>query len=134
MVANFDQKRKKEFQSVKLILQFLAVLLILAVGALAFVDFKIYKKRKQLEVQVDYYHEQIQRLEKGNKDLRLQIENADNVEYLERVAYEQLGEQKPGEQAVIFVAPDQELPELEEKSSPWTNWFSDIWGWIKSKF
>jgi len=134
MVAKFGKKRKEKFQYTKIALQALAILFIFAAGALAFVDFKIYKKRKELESQVKHYQEQIEKLGKSNQELKLGIDNADNVEYLEKIAYEQLGEQKPGETAVIFVAPEQKILEPLPPKNIWTGWLTGFWQWIKNRF
>ena len=64
--------------------------------------------------------------------MKLQIQN--NQDYIEKIAYEQLGEQKPGEKEVIFVAPPKKADTSAQLQNPWYDWIANSWNWIKSKF
>ncbi|MFH1967953.1 MAG: septum formation initiator family protein [bacterium] len=134
MVANFSKKRKGSFYSSKLLLPALAVLLAAIVISLVLVNLNMYKKRKELVSQISSYQKQIESVKKSNQELKNKIENTDNVEYLEKIAYEQLGEQKPGEKAVIFVTPEEKPKEVAKPESVWTSWFAGVWNWIKNIF
>jgi len=134
MVTNFNEKRKGKFLNKKLAFQLGVILFILATFFLAFVNFRMYEKKKELVSIINFYQEQIKDLEKGNQELKDGIANIDDIDYLEKIAYEQLGQQKPGEKAIIFVAPEQKAQVPAEQKQAWTGWFSGIWNWIKSKF
>jgi cell division protein FtsB len=106
---------------------------------LAFEDFKLYQRKEKLAAQISFYQRQIQEIEKSSQTLKEEIANADNPQYLEKIAYEQLGEQKPGEQEIIFITPqpNPEQPAAQQNildTKSWLNWFSQSWNWIKSKF
>lgn len=133
MVANFRKKRKGEFQARKILFPIAGILFFLLMVVLVFVDMHIYKQKKELVSKINFYQNQIQSIESDNQQLRDEMANTENIDYLEKIAYEQLGEQKPGEQAVIFVAPDQKPAQVSEQQNIWTGWFSGIWNWIKSK-
>lgn len=139
MVANFNEKEKLKRFSKKFLLQAAGILIIIIIAALIFVDVKIYFKRRDLINQVNFYKNQIEEIEKNNKALKQKIENSDDPDYLEKIAYEQLGQQKPGEKEVIFVVPEKE-PEAPLASKKFweiksfTGWISSAWSWIKNKF
>mgnify|MGYP005856135635 CR=1 FL=1 len=99
-------------------------------------DFRIYKKKKELKIQLDSYQSKIEELEDNNKSLNDQITNIDNEEYLEKIAYEQ-GMVRVGEKGIIFISPEaeqNEAPEVENIWDDFAGWLSGRWNWIKSKF
>ncbi|MDP3882920.1 MAG: septum formation initiator family protein [Candidatus Staskawiczbacteria bacterium] len=134
MVAEFRKKRKEKFVFSQIWLPVLGVFLVLLMIVFIFVDFHIYNRRKELVAQIDSYQKQIDEIKNSNQDLKDEIENADNIDYLEKIAYEQLGEQKPGETGVIFISPQPKQAEVIIQENVWTSWFSQAWNWIKSKF
>ena len=139
MVADFFKKRNREFSTKKLLWQAGALLFVLAVVFLAFEDYKIYQKKNELAAQINSYQNQISAIEKSSQDLKDKITNSDSTDYLEKIAYEQLDKQKPGEQEFIFITPqnEEEKPVVKENAwdaKNWTGWFSNAWNWIKGKF
>ncbi len=134
MIANFKKKEKGKFSWSNFLFQGVAILLIFIAVVLIIIDFKIHKRREELTLQVNFYQKQIEQLEKGNQKLKDEIANADNIDYLEKIAYEQLGEQKPGEKAVTFIAAEEGPKEAIGPENPWTGWLGGVWSWIKSKF
>lgn len=139
MVADFGKKQKGEFSRNKIALQIAGILFLAIIIALVAADVKIYQKKKELLSQIDNYKKQIQDLQKSSQNLRDEIANSNSQDYIEKIAYEQLGQQKPGEKEVIFVAPDKKSA-AAASSAPqnfWQLWlgrFSGSWNWIKSKF
>lgn len=105
--------------------------------ALAFSDCKIYQHKKNLVLQVNAYQKKIDDLKKSSQTLKDEIANSDNTDYLEKLAYEQLGQQRPGERQVIFISPSQENPKEAPKPKNfwelWTGWLGQSWSWLKSK-
>ena len=87
--------------------------------------------------QVENFEKQIEDMEKSSQTLKNEIANADNIDYLEKIAYEQLGQQKPGEKEIIFIMPEEKIQTLEEKQGFWNNfssWLSSVREWIKNIF
>jgi cell division protein FtsB len=134
MVADFNKKRKGKFFDNKLIIQLAGVFIVIVLIFLIVSDFNIYKRKKELKSQINFYQKQIEELKEANQDLNDKIDNADNIDYLEKIAYEQLGEQKPGEKGVIFITQKEEAEETPESKNFWTSWFTGAWNWIKSAF
>jgi len=134
MVADFNKKRKEDFFDKKLLFKAAGVLLIIIIAALVVADIKIYRKRCGLVSQIESYKKQIEDIKKSNQTLQNEIANADNQEYLEKIAYEQLGQQKPGEQEVIFVSPEEKPAPATLQTNSWASWFLGVWQWIKNKF
>lgn len=134
MVADFAKKRKGEFKAGTLLFQIVGIISIALIIFLAVADFNMHKKRQALIAQIHFYEQQIKNLENSNVELKEEITNADNIDYLEKIAYEQLGEQKPGEKAVTFVASEEKPKEAPNEESTWTSWLSNTWSWIKSHF
>jgi cell division protein FtsB len=131
MVSDFDKKRNRKF-----LFQALGIVFLLGVFSLVVADVKIYQKKQVLTAQINYLQKQIQDLKKSNQILENEISNADNPDYLEKLAYEQFGQARPGETQYMFVKP-QEKPEATVNSPAtklWSVWFSGVWSWLKSKF
>ena len=144
MVAYFSKKRKGNFPGKKFLYLGMGFLFVIIAIYLTLINLKIYRMRKEFSAQISFYQAQIEDAKKDNQRLRDGISNADNIDYLEKIAYEQLGEQKPGEKAVIFVAPEEKPKEPANPKNFWTgwlftpdgvkSWFSGAWNWIKSLF
>jgi cell division protein FtsL len=139
MVTDFSKKGNKEFFNKKLLFRTFGILFFVVILVLIIADFKIYLKKAELKSQIADYQRQIEEIKKNNQDLKEQIANADNTDYLEKIAYEQLGQQKPGEKQVIFVEPPQKTETVLDQQNfwnvnKWTGWFGGFWQWIKSKF
>lgn len=131
---DFSKKRKPEFFSQKLLFQLAGVAFFIIVVVLIFIDFSIYQKRRDLISQIDAYKKQIEDIQKNSQNLKEQIANSDNPEYLEKIAYEQLDQQKPGEKEVIFVVPQEQPKEKERAINPLTGWITGILQWLKNRF
>jgi cell division protein DivIC len=134
MVADFNKKQKGKSQ---FLFKAGAIALVIIFIALLFADFKIHQKKQQLVSQIDSYQKQIEEIKNRNETLKQEIENADNPEYIEKVAREQQNMQKPGENVVTFVSDKQEQKQEQKPKDFWTNftgWLSGAENWIKNKF
>ena len=136
MVADFNKKQKGKTHSDKLAFQIAGILFLVVVVALIFADIKIYQKKKELALQIENYKKQIASIQKNSQTLKDEIANSNSADYLEKIAYEQLGEQKPGETEYIFTSPDKktQAPSNLPSQNFWTSWISQFWNWLKSKF
>jgi len=139
MVADFKKKQKSEVSANKIVFKVAGILFIIIIAVLIVADIKIYQKKKELVAQINNYKRQIEEIQKSSQNLKAEIANSDNQDYIEKIAYEQLGEQKPGEKEVIFVTPpdkkvDQAV-QLEDFWSAhyWFGWLDGPWQWLKSK-
>ncbi len=135
MVADFNKKRNREFFNEKLLFQTIGIIFLVIIIILIFADFKIYKKKQELASQINDYQKKIENIKKSSQNLRDEIANSDNTDYLEKIAYEQLGQARPGETVYSFVAP-QEKPKTIQKpqnfldTKSWSGWLSGVWQWI----
>jgi len=140
MVANFVKKGNREFFSRELLFKTVGIIFVLIVVVLIVVDFKIYKKKRELISQVGLYEKQIEDIKKSSQTLKEEIANADNTDYLEKIGYEQFGQTRPGETEYMFVGSSKKDVSavtnqddiLSVKS--WSARLSGAWQWIKSKF
>jgi cell division protein FtsB len=134
MVSDFNKKRNREFSKNQFLFQ-LGVVLFLAVAVvLVIVNVKIYNRKKDLQAQVAFYESQVAEIETNIQSLKKDIDNSDNPDYLEKIAYEQLGKQKPGEQSIIFIEPEEKIEEKIEETIFLPAWISGVFNWIKEKF
>ena len=136
MVADFNKKWNREFFNDKLLFRVLGVTFIIIIFALIIADFKIYQKKKELAAQVDAYQKKINDIKKSSQTLKDEIANSDNPDYLEKIAYEQLGQTKAGETEYIFITPEKQPEEATKPQNFWDNFISSLlgaWNWIKSK-
>jgi cell division protein FtsB len=139
MLADFNKKQKMEMGANKIAFQIAGTLFLIAVVVLVFANYKMYQKKNQLAAQINNYQEKIKNLKQSSQTLKNEIANADNIDYLEKIAYEQLGQQKPGEKEVIFIMPDKKADASLNTDNAWSfksfgAWLSGTWQWIKSKF
>ncbi len=129
MVADFNKKAKLESFKENFLFQILGIVFVVIVIVLFLSDYRIYQRKRELAKQVESYKKQIEELEQSGKILKEQIANADNKDYLEKVAYEQLGQQKPGEREIIFVSQEQKQDIAKKQETP-----DDFWDFLANKF
>jgi cell division protein FtsB len=137
MVADFNKKGNREFFNEKLLFQAVGIIFLIIIVVLIFADFKIYQKKQELISQINTYKKQIEDIKKSSQNLKDEIANSNNTDYLEKIAYEQLGEQKPSEKEVIFIPPQEKPKTVSRPENFWSayvSWISQSWNWLKSKF
>ena len=134
MVANFAKKWNREFFNTQLLFKAVGIIFIIIIVVLIILDFRIYQKKKGLASQISSYQKQIEDIKKSSQTLKDEIANSDNADYLEKLAYEQLGQQKPGEKEFIFINPPEKS---QEKILPPENFWSSLdarvsqsWNWL----
>jgi len=130
MVADFSKNENRKFFTAKLLYKVLGVGFLAGIVLLGIADFRMYKKKQELDSQILSYKKQIEEMQTSNQNLKDQIANADNKDYLEKLAYEQLNQQRPGEKEIIFIMPEEKIQPDQEKQSLWDKVIS----WIKSLF
>lgn len=62
-----------------------------------------YAKISKLESQIEYLHNEIRKAREKNYKLKTELDNLNNLEYIEKIAREELGLVKPGELLLIPV-------------------------------
>ena len=127
MLTNFRKKQKGDGKNH--ILLKVGVVLILCISvALIFINIRMFQRRVQLNRQIDDLKTKIENLKNSNVNLKEGIEKSDDVNYIEKVAREELDLQKPGEKVFSFVkAPSQEQEAVGGKNI-WQAWLGWIWG------
>jgi len=138
MVANFYRKGNKKFFSNKLLFKTIGIIFLIVIAFLFFTDFRLYKKKRQLNEQIQVYKQQIEDIKKSNQILKDEIANFNNKDYLEKLGYEQFAQARPGETEYMFI----DFPQEEKESTvlPKKNfwdvrfWFSSLVSWIKNLF
>lgn len=79
---------------------------------------RIYKKRRELQAQIERLKEEIQAIEKKNQELSTGIENVSDKEYLEKVAREKFLLKEEGEEVIVISPPEEQTEESQpEKES-----------------
>jgi cell division protein FtsB len=122
------KKRKKfNFKKVKdiflfLLISSLAVLLLISC-------FNIFQKRMTTEKELNILNEELDKLNKENDLLNYTLGETYSDEFLERIAREDLGMQKPGETIYII---KKEIDEIELEKKEDVNLFERIINWLKS--
>ena len=140
MVSNFDKKQKRVFSKRNFYFITGGILFLIVSALLIFADIKIYKEKKRLNAQISGYKKQIQEIENRNKTLKEGIAGANNDNYIEKDAREELDLQKQGEKVVTFIMPPLQQQNQEKNQQnffdikAWAIWLSQSWSWIKDKF
>lgn len=130
MLPNFRKKQKSDAPS-HLLLKAGVVLILCISIVLIFINIRMFQKRSQLNRQVSDLKTKIENLKASNSDLEEGISKSDDINYIEKVAREELDLQKPGEKVFSFIkAPAQEENSNSEKSK-WPTWIGWVVGWFK---
>ena len=133
---DFNKKGNKAFFNDKLLFRVLGVAFLIIIFVLILADFKMYQKKRELAAQVNSYQKKIEDIKKSSQTLKDEIANSDNPDYLEKIAYEQLGQTKAGETEYIFITPPKQTEAAAKPQNFWDNFMgslSSAWSWIKSK-
>jgi len=130
------KKRKKgkwkiNFNRKKITNYFFLSFFVVLISFLALSCFNIYQKQRSSEKDMNSLIEEIERLEKERDLLNFTLGETFSEEYLERVAREDLGMQKPGEKIYVIkkdINLEEEKEELLEESlfDKIKKWFSNI--------
>lgn len=88
-------------------------------------NFKTLKRRAELNVWIEGTKKELQVLEQKNKDLTSGISLSGTTEYLEKVAKEQLGLKKQGEELVVINRKEGE-PGKKAEAPAEKNWWQII--------
>lgn len=139
MISHFGKKQKEARFGKNVWLKIAGICFLIFTVFLLYQDIKIFLKKKELSEKVGSYQKQIEEVKESNQLLKEKIANSDNVDYIEKVAYEQLDQQRPGERQIIFLMPEDKQEKQNSQQNVWepgfwTAWISKPWDWIKSKF
>ena len=105
----------------------LGIATLLVIVFLFFTNWKINQRRAILTARIAAIREEIAILVQKNEELEKKKSQIENEEYLEKVARDQLGLKKPGEEVVVVAKEKEKEEEItEEKKSLW-EWLKSIW-------
>ena len=134
MVADFKKNKKSGALTFFLRYGGVVVLLVVFIGLIV-ANVKIFKKKQELTSQVDNLKKQVQEIQVKNQDLKEGITKIDDIQYMEKVAREELDLQKQDEHVVSFVMPPKEVAASPvSRKSIFQTWFDDLRTWIKTVF
>jgi len=130
-MVSYSRKFRK--RPSKILPLFLGLTLLLLVGFLAVSNWKIYKKRNELNSGLEILSKKIKILESANQSLAEKLSAIPEEGYLEKVAREKFNLRKPGEQVVVIKkekgkSTSTEIEAQKNFFNP-QNWFN----WLKSK-
>ena len=110
-------KKGKSYQTILFSL-FSAILILGVIGFLVYSNWKTHQQRRELSLRIESLKAEIGVMEKKKQELETSSLQLGEEEYLEKVAREQLNLQKPGEEVVTILSPEEEKEEepKEEKS------------------
>ncbi|MEK7541155.1 MAG: septum formation initiator family protein [Patescibacteria group bacterium] len=132
MVANFKKKQKRDASDSFFSSHFIKIFLLIIIIFLVFADIKVYKDRRKFNLQIDSLKEKIQTIQKKNNILEQGIDRADDKDYIEKVAREELDLQIQDEKVVSFImSKPQQKEEINISKNYWNpknwlGWFSNI--------
>src|SRR3989344_8318219 len=90
MVANFKKKQKSDGPDSFFSSPLVKIVLLIIIVFLVFADIKVYKERKKFNLQIDSLKEKIQAIQDKNNTLEQGIARADDKDYIEKIAREEL--------------------------------------------
>jgi len=113
---------KKHLPSIILLL-----VIIFFVGFFISTNYKINKRRNDLQDRFSFLKQEVQALEEKNRELREAKLETESDDYIEKVAREKLELKKPGEEVVVIQAePTDNLPENQGNDKTWWDKFMNI--------
>src|SRR3989344_3299632 len=132
MLTNFKKNQKGVAWRKKAILALAVIAAAIVLLVMVRANFAMYRKKQELNYQINSMQQKIAELKKSNEDLQQGIAEANNDSYIEKVAREELGLQKPGEKVISFVQADANgqapSPPQQNFLQAWLGW---IGGWFK---
>ena len=133
MVADFKRKQNNPLGKFFIILEGLLILLVMV--SLVIANIRIYQKREKLISQIEILKNKIQGTKNKNNDLKENILRANDDQYTEKIAREELDLQKPGEKVFSFIKESNHQQEDNQGNKNFLqDWIGDIWQWIKNIF
>ena len=137
MIAKFGKRKKSVFFAISFLGIIAVVFILFAIIYLSVSNIQIQKKKARLDRQVEAMQKEIEDFEKKNAELREGIEKVGDLEYVEKIAREELNLQKEGEKVMGFILP----PGYQTQSASvnywnpgsWWSWVKGKWAWIVNK-
>ena len=139
MISSFKKKQKSNtpdsFFSSPLVKIFLLTVIIF----LVFANVNVYKDKNKINLQIDSLKQKLQNMQKKNDTLQNGIAKADDKDYIEKVAREELDLQIKNEKVITFTMPKvQKKEEINTNADfldikTWLGWLSNSWQWIKNR-
>jgi len=128
----------REFQEKRKIRGFLyskkmVILLLLVTALFFFSTIKVYLKSKNALSKRDETRKELAELEKRKAELEKDVNRFQSESGLEEEIRKNLNVQKPGEKVLVIVDKNAENGKIES-GNELNDFFSKIWGWVKSKF
>ena len=134
MVANFQKNIQSNFKK-HFLLHLAGFFIIFMLVVLVIANARMYKKKQELFLQVSNLEKKVKDIQNKNGILQQGINNANDSQYIEKVAREELGLQKQGETAVSFIMPQSEFQKVDiSQKNSWWAWLGNTWNFVKSKF
>lgn len=125
MVSKFKKNKKSKVKKT-LFLFFLATLFIIFIGFFFYTNYTIQQRRNVLTARISDLKSEIEKLEDINKNLEEGILDIESEDYLEKVARDQLGMKKPGEEVIVIQTEENDDEWTEEKKTWWDK-IKDLW-------
>jgi len=131
MVSDFNKKGNREFFNNELLFKTVGIAFLIFIVFMIFSDIKIYRKKQTLTAEINTYKKQVENIKNSSKNLKDEIANANNPDYLEKIGYEQFAVTKPGETEYMFVrSPKKADTASKTQNSSWSAWLSSSWQWM----
>ncbi|MCX6731397.1 MAG: septum formation initiator family protein [Candidatus Parcubacteria bacterium] len=129
-MREFQEKRKirRFFYSKKIV-----ILLLLITALLSFSTIKVYLKSKNAVSKNEEAKKELADLEKRKAELEKDVNWLNTASGLEEEMRKNFNVQKPGEKVLVIVDKNAENVKIESGNNL-SDFFSKIWGWVKSRF
>jgi cell division protein FtsL len=106
-------KSKSQFLFFSFLFGFLFLLII---SFLIFSNLNLHSRRVELIERIEILRNEIQILKEKNQKLQSEIKRAEQKDFLEEKAREELGLKRPGEEVVVILSPSKEKEKPVEKN------------------
>jgi len=127
MLSKFKKNRKAGSRKNVFFSILLGTGILLVIIFLFFTNWKINQRRTVLTARIAVLKEEIAILVQKNEELEEKKSQIESEEYLEKVARNQLGLKKPGEEVVVVAKEKEKEEEIIEEKKTWWEWLKNIW-------
>ncbi|MBI3631591.1 MAG: septum formation initiator family protein, partial [Candidatus Staskawiczbacteria bacterium] len=111
MISNFKKKQNSNTPASFFSSPFVKIFILIVIVFLIFANIKVYKDKKKFDFQINTLKEKIQSIQKKNDILEQGIARADDKDYIEKIAREELDLQMKDEKVISFVMPKEKQKE-----------------------
>ncbi len=132
MIPEFKKNKSRHINFRKTVFPIFLVLVIFSITVfLIIINIRTAQKASPLSEKLESLKKEIQKSEGINQELKKQISEGSQEEFVEREARERLNLKKPGEEVVVVLPPAENKQEIEIKKNFFQKFLDEVKDWFR---